>query len=115
MENVVTISPNIFFSTVLLPDPVPKPNDWSYSVLEHGQHISFFTLQALEAIAKRFGLNLLSNGVNLHLLTQNKFNPLFFRLLLKSHRFGLAGFVRRQMTSRAESDMKLLMGKVEAS
>jgi hypothetical protein len=115
MEKMVTISPNIFFSTVLLPEPVPKPDDWSYYVLEHGQHISFFTLQALEVIAKRFGLNLLSNGVNLHLFTEKKVNPLFFKLLLKSHRVGLAAFVRRQMTSRTENDMKLLMERVEAS
>ena len=115
MKKIITISPNILFSTVLLPDPVPKPDDWSYYVLDHGQHISFYTLQALEVIANKFGLNLLSNGVNLHLFTEKKINPLFFRLLLKSHRLGLAGFVRGQMTSRTESDMKLLMGKVEVS
>jgi len=41
LEKIFSISHNVIFSTELLPNPVPKPNEWWYYGLEHGQHISF--------------------------------------------------------------------------
>jgi len=43
IESMLKISKNIIFSTELLPDPIPKPEDWWYYGLEHGQHISFYS------------------------------------------------------------------------
>jgi hypothetical protein len=40
IEKLLSISKNIIFSTELLPNPIPKPEDWWYYGLDHGQHIS---------------------------------------------------------------------------
>lgn len=81
IESMLNFSKNILFSTLLVPSHNPKPNEWWYYGLDHGQHISFFTLQSLSVIAERFSLNLYSNGSSLHLLTEKKIPDLWFRLI----------------------------------
>ena len=74
---MLKVSKNILFTTDLLPPDNPRPGEWWYYGLEHGQHISFYTLKSLQEIAKKLGLNLYSNGSSLHLLTTNKISPIF--------------------------------------
>lgn len=71
LERMLRYSPNIFFSTVLLPPDRPKPTEWWYYGLDHGQHVSFFTRQALMKLAERFDLHLLSRG-SFHLLSKER-------------------------------------------
>lgn len=70
VEQMLTFAPNILFSTLLLPPTHPKPGEWQYFGLEHGQHIAFYTDASLAAIAARFGLHVHSCRRSLHLLSR---------------------------------------------
>jgi hypothetical protein len=48
IENMLSISKNIIFTTELLPDPIPYPDEWWYYGLDHGQHISFYGKDTLK-------------------------------------------------------------------
>lgn len=54
VESIFKCSDNIVFSTMLLPQPSPKPDQWWYYGLDGGQHISFYTPTSLSYIAKQF-------------------------------------------------------------
>ncbi len=62
-------SENIFFSTELVPDHCPKPEEWWYYALDYGQHISFFTKKSLRVLADRFDCTLYSSG-NYHFISK---------------------------------------------
>lgn len=74
LEQMLRFSPNIFFSTLLLPTTIPKPGEWQYFGLEHGQHISFYTEASLAALAAQFGLHVHSCRRSLHLFSREKLN-----------------------------------------
>ncbi|WP_435419190.1 class I SAM-dependent methyltransferase [Parerythrobacter aurantius] len=67
-----TVAPNLLVSTELAPEPTPKPHEWWYYGLDHGQHIGFFRLATLEWIARRLGKHLVSDGRNYHLFSDKK-------------------------------------------
>jgi len=95
IENMLEVSKNILFSTELLPKPIPEPDEWWYYGLEHGQHISFFSLETLEYIAKKYDLNFYSNGRSLHLLTEKKIDKYCFqRLFQNNNRRQLLSFIK---------------------
>jgi len=71
IEKMLNISKNIIFTTELLPHPIPKPGEWWYYGLEHGQHISFYSEKTLHFIAKKYGLNYY-NFHKLHFITPRK-------------------------------------------
>jgi hypothetical protein len=79
IEHMLQFSRNILFSTELIPPRNPKPDDWWYYGLDHGQHVSFYTTRSLILLAEQFGLRLYSNGKSLHLLTEKKLPPFLFR------------------------------------
>jgi len=90
IESMLQFSDNILFSTVLLPFPVPKSEEWWYYGLKHGQHISFYSYRTLKYIAQKYNMYLCSNNRNFHLLTKNKnIKNMKFNFLLKLQRFGL--------------------------
>jgi glycosyltransferase involved in cell wall biosynthesis len=70
IEQILKYSRNILFSTDLLPENNPKPNEWWYYALQEGQHIAIYTSKALSIIADKYKLNFYSNGRSLHLLTE---------------------------------------------
>lgn len=82
IQPVLKLSRNIWLSTRLISNPPPQPSAWDYYGLDHGQHISFFTRQALEEMARRLGLNLYTNGATLHLMTEKKVGTRWFRCIL---------------------------------
>jgi hypothetical protein len=84
VKEMLTVSKSILFTTELLPDFKPKPGEWWYYGLEHGQHISFYTTKALNEIAKNLGLNYYSNGASWHLFTKIKISPVVFRIVSRS-------------------------------
>lgn len=83
IERMLSYSRSIFFTTLLLPEPAPRPGEWWYYVLDQGQHISFYTRKSLEVIAERFGLALVTDGVSRHLLTECRISQLLFNALSK--------------------------------
>jgi hypothetical protein len=84
--------------------------NWWYYGLDHGQHVSFYTLQALATLAKKSDLRLSTNGRNLHLLTR-KSVPFGLFSLLSRHRVArlCAPFIRTH--SLIPADYKKITGK----
>ncbi len=110
IEKMLQFSDNIFFSTELLPSPISRPEEWWYYGLEHGQHISFYSLETLNHLAQEYDMNLCSNNRNLHLLTKSKnINKRKFNFLVKFQRFGLFFWVKRKMKSLTMDDMNFLI------
>lgn len=103
IETMLSFSRNIIFTTDILPSPVPKPEEWYYYGLHHGQHISFFTQRTLEYIADKYNLHYYNTG-SIHFLTEKKLELFLVKLLLKLRRFGLFLFVKMNMTSRTVAD-----------
>lgn len=81
IENMLSCSNNILFTTDLIPNYVPKPGSWWYYAPESGQHIAFYTLNSLNIIARAFDLKIYSNGKNIHLLTKKKVPDYYFKLI----------------------------------
>ena len=107
IEKMLDFSKNILFSTELLPSPVPQSGGWWYYGLDHGQHISFYSKNTLKYIAKKYRLQLYTQ-YSLHLLTDKKINPLFFRFILRMSRLGLHKFISRSLRSKTFGDMQLI-------
>ncbi|MBE9007440.1 glycosyltransferase [Fortiea sp. LEGE XX443] len=84
IENILKISKNILFSTEILPQNNPKPNEWWYYSPHDGQHISIYTIKTLSKIADKYNLNLYSDGSSLHLLTEKTLPPELFNTLCHS-------------------------------
>ncbi len=103
IEKMLKISKNIFFSTQLLPKDIPD-NDWEYYAIKHGQHISFYSLKTLSYLAKKYNLNLCSNGMNLHMLTKKKVPNWLFKIILSLTSFQIDVIVRKMLISKTTQD-----------
>ncbi len=75
---------SLLMSTELLPSPRPRPEQWPYYGLGHGQHICFHTAASLRVLAGRLGLKVHSDGRAYHLLSSRPLPPLLFSLLVKA-------------------------------
>lgn len=71
------ITDTVVFSTEILPSGITSTDDWWYFVPETGQHITFYTIHALNEIANRLSVNFYTNGKSLHMMTRRDFedNP----------------------------------------
>jgi hypothetical protein len=79
ISEMMKISDNVFVSTLLVPKAAPKIPDWWYYMPSSGQHGSFYTLESLRLLAKRFGRALLSRH-SYHLFTTTPRSSFRFRL-----------------------------------
>jgi hypothetical protein len=98
---LMSMTQTLICSTVLLPEPAPRPGEWHYYGLEHGQHISLYSLESLRRLAERFGGRVFSNGTNLHVFSTNSTPAWRHRLALG--RWGRR--LRRWMSRRAPLTM----------
>ncbi len=112
IKDMLKISKNILFSTELLPEKIHKPEDWWYYGLEHGQHISFYSLKTLKFIADKYKLNIYTNGTTIHLLTAKKINKYLFKLILKLKRFGLFNILSKNLNSKTVVDMNTIIQRL---
>lgn len=80
LESLLSVAPNLLVSTEIIPSPTPKPDQWWYYGLDHGQHIGFFRIKTLELLARKFGKHLITDGQRYHLFTQQKLQPSRWRL-----------------------------------
>lgn len=106
IDNMLNISKNIIFTTNLLPDPIPKPDEWWYYGLEHGQHISFYSHNTMKFLANKYALNYYYLG-GIHVLTANRLNCLL-KMLVKFTKLGLHKFYQRSLTSKTWDDSRKL-------
>jgi hypothetical protein len=111
IKKMLDISPNIFFSTELLSNPVPGPEEWWYFGFEHGQHVSFYSHKTLIFIAEKFGLYFYSYR-DVHLFTKRNLSFSLFKILILLSKFGLFSYVKRNLKSKTWDD-HLLFAKRE--
>ena len=109
IEKMLTYSSNIFFSTELLPVPIPEPENYWYYGFDHGQHISFYSPATLSFIAKKYGLKYYNLG-NLHLFSTKQFSLLYLNTLKKGAKF-LYPFIKKSMKSLTFEDHLKLKNK----
>jgi hypothetical protein len=114
LDRMTAISRNIFFSTLLLPEPLAKPEDWWYYGTEHGQHIAFYSLKTLQFLGRKYHTNVVTNGVDVHLFTTKRIHPLFFRHLPLLSKYGLSQLVHRRMQSRTVQDMNAIIAELQS-
>jgi len=110
IEKMLKISKNIFFSTSLLPNPIPNPEDWWYYGLEHGQHIAIYSRKTLDYIASKYGLNIYSYG-DIHLFTKKKIHPYLFKFVIKHSKELFDFIVKNKKKSLTFSDMENIIKK----
>lgn len=106
VQNLLKISDTIIFSTELPPKPLPKPKDWWYYGLDHGQHIAFYSKTTLELIARKFGLNYYNIG-SLHILTKKSISN-WALFATKLSKFNLHTIIARKLHSKTWSDFELM-------
>jgi hypothetical protein len=106
LSTMMTLSDNVFVSTELLPHPTPRVADWWYYCTAGGQHVSFYTLEALRVIGRRFGRDLLSNG-SYHLFSRGPRNRLLFRLATSQRTSRILNAIRTR-SSLKDSDFQLM-------
>lgn len=114
VEEMLKFSDNIFFSTFLFPETKPKPDEWWYYALDHGQHLSLYSRKSLEVLAAKFNKNFYTNGKNVHIFTNRKMNGFIFKIItypLIANFFNL--FITRK--SLLDSDYKLVLEKLKKS
>lgn len=107
LRKMTEVSDTIIFSTTLLPNPIPTPNNWWYYGLEHGQHISLYQYKTLKLIANTLGMHLCSNHQNLHLLSTRKVSETLFRALIPVGAVFGSVLSRLYLASKTGSDMLL--------
>jgi len=112
IEEMLSFSSNILFSTILLP-PVPKSVDkWWYYGLDHGQHISFYTKKSIQIIAERFNLKTYYISNNLHFLGKKEINLLKLRIALNNHLLWISKIIKKRPKSLIDQDFKKITGKI---
>ena len=111
IEKLLSISKTIIFSTELLQKNIPKPENWWYYGLDHGQHISFYSEKTLYYIARKYELNYYNLGT-LQVLT-DKVIPSYIKLLMKFNRFGVSKLIKRKLKSKTWSDHLQMSGNNE--
>ncbi|EMI45386.1 class I SAM-dependent methyltransferase [Rhodopirellula sp. SWK7] len=73
IRQLLSVSDTILFSTELIPEkPLNAASDWWYFAPEIGQHVSFYSLGALDSLANEFNLFLYSDGAANHVMSASK-------------------------------------------
>ncbi len=109
LDRLLTIAPNVLFSTEIIATPAPQPADWWYYGKEHGQHIGFFRIKTLEKMAKERGKFLVSNGTSCHLMTDKTINYMLWKIMIKKSRL-IPFLLRKRLNTKVWSDHALMAG-----
>lgn len=72
LTEVAASTETMIVTTQVLPHPPPKPGSWDYYSLETGQHVTFYTPDALEHLGQRLGYDHVVTGTIVHLFTRTK-------------------------------------------
>ena len=115
IENILSISTNIIFSTKILPWPIPKPDEWWYYSLSAGQHISFYSIKTLNFLANKYDLKYYTVG-NIHIFTKKQINKLTLTCLKMLGTFFLLRFfyfiyIKNKMKTRTLDDMNKIVSR----
>jgi len=94
IKSMLKYSNNLLFTTLLVPERAQTVADWWYFAPEHGQHVSFYTVEALQVVAKIFNLHLCTDGIGTHLLSRKPVSNRLFRFFVRQN---LASRIARQL------------------
>lgn len=83
VKTMLEYSDNLLFSTLLVPQRAVAATDWWYFAPEHGQHVAFYTVDALQVVAKLFNLHLCTDGIGTHLLSRKAVSNRLFRFFVR--------------------------------
>jgi hypothetical protein len=108
LSKLMELSRVVFVSTTLVPPGTARISDWWYFVPSTGQHISFYTREALQALAKRWGRTLLSNG-EYHLFTEEPCSPSLYKFATRVKSAAVMNRLFRR-PSLIETDFKQMTG-----
>lgn len=97
LQKMTEFSKHIIFSTELISRPAPQPGTWWYYAPEHGQHISFYTWDSLNRLARRLNLRFSTAGP-IHMFSAKKVSPTLLRLACKPYASVLLNHVFRRPT-----------------
>ena len=100
IKKMLSCSDNILFTTMLTPGRHSPPNDWWYYTPQTGQHVSFYSMDSLQEIAKQFNLNLSSNSKNIHLLSAKPINNSQFKFFSNYITAHAVSFLTRRRSLR---------------
>jgi 2-polyprenyl-3-methyl-5-hydroxy-6-metoxy-1,4-benzoquinol methylase len=106
IKSMLDYSNNLLFSTLLVPQRAQTVTDWWYFAPEHGQHVAFYTVEALQVIAKIFNLHLCTDGIGTHLLSRKPASNRLFRFF--AHETLAAQIARRLLRTRMHKKSLLL-------
>ena len=95
-------------STMLVPDPPPKPGEWWYYALEGGQHVALWSQRSLQAIASQYGRHLVTSKRGIHLFSKTKVNVAMTSYILRGRGGALLDRTRRRK-SLLQSDYQLAL------
>lgn len=84
IASILDKSDNFLFSTEPLPRRAPPLHEWWYYALDQGQHVSFFTGEALFRFAKRFGRHYCRVARDVHLFSKRPVRPMLARWLARA-------------------------------
>lgn len=107
MDNLLKIAPNILITSEIIDHKAPKPEDWWYYGLNHGQHIGFFRLKTFKYLADKFKLNFISDGASRHLFSKKKISFKLWITILKISKF-IPGLLSIGLKSKTRSDQLLI-------
>jgi hypothetical protein len=106
MEKLFALSPNILFSTTLLPEKETEINDWWYLSTETGQHIAFYSTNTMKYIAKKYNKQYYFSDNNIHLFTSQPLHPdaVDYAFNNKTHKVRLFGLVKTPYSFKVEKN-----------
>jgi hypothetical protein len=114
IDEILSYTDSILFSTVLQPSENINPNNWWYVSPEIGQHIALYHYNSLKKIAQIKGLNLYSDGKYLHLLTKKKMNATLFKLLCHNKIVNILSFLfGKKNNALVQQDYQYLKNKIK--
>ncbi|CAG0956526.1 hypothetical protein ANAEL_00374 [Anaerolineales bacterium] len=113
IEEMLSYSHNLFFSTVLLSTSLEPLDQWWYYGLEHGQHIAFYSHKTLQIIAQKFRLKTHFSDGRLHFIGDPAVPPFLIKLAFSERLSWLQKRMQRTAPpSLLASDFQALTGKV---
>ena len=111
IEKILSYSRNIFFTTELLPNPVPLPDQWHYYGSHHGQHVSLYSYSTLGYLAKKYNLYFNSYG-HFHLFTEKPVSKYLFLLIFRLHKYKMFYLLKKLMVSKTIADSNSLVNNI---
>lgn len=106
VEEMLAVAPIVLVSTELIPTSTTPSPDWWYLGCEHGQHVGFFRISTLRAIADKLGCSFASDGHSIHIFSRKRI-PLLWRHLM-GVRFAYRFVKRFKLRSKIQADFEFL-------